>query len=244
MDEDILGFIALEILAALSYCKAKNIIHRDVKPKNILLNRKGEVKLCDFGESRFLIDSLASTFVGTVDYWPPERFSDVDLPYDIRSDIWSFGITMLEIANGAYPFTNKDGKRSSHLHVPNTITTTNMYELIHRCLTENYSMNFCEFVYHCVLELDVRPKTYDALMKRPFYVEHMSKKKEESAYMISTLLTTLIDKISGDDKADTSGYVTAGKTLSEPIKSLSNITSESECDKVKMLAQSSQENKM
>jgi serine/threonine protein kinase len=145
-----------------------------------------------------ILDSLASTFVGTVAYWPPERFRDEYLQYDIRSDIWSFGITILEIANGAYPFTNKDGetiKMSSFLdsRFKKIIMSTNMYELIQMCLTENYSKNFCDFVYDCVLELDVRPKTYDALMKRPFYVEHMSKKKEKFASMISTLLTPLID---------------------------------------------------
>lgn len=52
--EKILGYIAVQILEALKFCKSKNFIHRDIKPKNILLNQEGEVKLCDFGESRIL----------------------------------------------------------------------------------------------------------------------------------------------------------------------------------------------
>ena len=103
---------------------------------------------------------------------------------------------MIEIAKGAYPFTNEDGKSiklSSSGKVQKAIMTTNMANLIQMCLTKNYSNNFCDFVYHCVLELDVRPKTYNTLMEKPFYVEHMSKKKEKSASMISELLSTLID---------------------------------------------------
>uniref|UniRef100_A0A914DPG3 mitogen-activated protein kinase kinase n=1 Tax=Acrobeloides nanus TaxID=290746 RepID=A0A914DPG3_9BILA len=52
--EAILSYIAIQVLEALGFCKANNFIHRDVNPKNILLNTKGEVKLCDFGEARIL----------------------------------------------------------------------------------------------------------------------------------------------------------------------------------------------
>lgn len=52
--EKILGFITVKVLDALAYCKKLNIIHRDVKPDNILLNLNGSIKLCDFGESRYL----------------------------------------------------------------------------------------------------------------------------------------------------------------------------------------------
>uniref|UniRef100_A0A914CZQ4 mitogen-activated protein kinase kinase n=1 Tax=Acrobeloides nanus TaxID=290746 RepID=A0A914CZQ4_9BILA len=73
--EAILGYIAVQVLEALGFCNANNFIHCDVNPKNILLNTKGEVKLCVFGEARILKESLASTYVGTIEYWPPERRS-------------------------------------------------------------------------------------------------------------------------------------------------------------------------
>jgi serine/threonine protein kinase len=68
----------------------------------------GEIKLCDFGESRILDNSLASTNVGTTAYWPPERFSHGLFKYDIRADVWSLGITVLEVILGKLPYVFND----------------------------------------------------------------------------------------------------------------------------------------
>jgi serine/threonine protein kinase len=62
--EELLGYIVVALLKALVACKSQKIIYRDVKPDNILLNRNGEIKLCDFGESRILNESLASSLAG------------------------------------------------------------------------------------------------------------------------------------------------------------------------------------
>lgn len=79
-------------------------IHRDIKPANILINSKGEVKLTDFGISKELEESnqFAHTFVGTVTYMSPERIEGKR--YNHLSDIWSFGMVILEMATGSYPY--------------------------------------------------------------------------------------------------------------------------------------------
>lgn len=67
--EPILGKITLAVLKGLSYLRDKHaIMHRDVKPSNILVNSSGEIKICDFGVSGQLIDSMANSFVGTRSY--------------------------------------------------------------------------------------------------------------------------------------------------------------------------------
>ncbi|KAJ1532197.1 hypothetical protein ONE63_000817 [Megalurothrips usitatus] len=105
--EPILGSITLAVLKGLSYLRDKHaIMHRDVKPSNILVNSAGEIKICDFGVSGQLIDSMANSFVGTRSYMAPERLQGTH--YSVQSDIWSLGLSLVEMAIGMYPIPPPD----------------------------------------------------------------------------------------------------------------------------------------
>ncbi|KAI9357800.1 kinase-like domain-containing protein [Pilaira anomala] len=100
---DVLKRIAYAIVDGLIYLYDEHrIIHRDLKPSNVLVNSQGQIKLCDFGVSGQLINSVADTFVGTSSYMSPERI--MGSPYSVKSDVWSLGITLMELALGRFPF--------------------------------------------------------------------------------------------------------------------------------------------
>ncbi|KAK5133490.1 hypothetical protein LTR08_007627 [Meristemomyces frigidus] len=107
---DILGKIAEAVLGGLKYLYlAHKIMHRDIKPANVLLNSRGQIKLCDFGVSSELENSVADTFVGTGTYMAPERIQGS--PYTVKSDVWSVGLTLMELAVGKFPFSvENDGE--------------------------------------------------------------------------------------------------------------------------------------
>ncbi|KAF4550656.1 Protein kinase domain-containing protein 15 [Elsinoe fawcettii] len=113
--ENVLRKITLATTKGLKSLKDEhNIIHRDVKPTNILCNTNGAVKICDFGVSGNLVASIAKTNIGCQSYMAPERISSGGVAqaganpgggtYSVQSDIWSLGLTIIECAMGRYPY--------------------------------------------------------------------------------------------------------------------------------------------
>ncbi|XP_064871754.1 dual specificity mitogen-activated protein kinase kinase 5-like [Oncorhynchus nerka] len=98
--EHVLGRISVAVVKGLTYLWSLKILHRDVKPSNMLVNTRGQVKLCDFGVSTQLVNSIAKTYVGTNAYMAPERISGEQ--YGIHSDVWSVGISFMESAVCSY----------------------------------------------------------------------------------------------------------------------------------------------
>ena len=100
--EDILGQLTVGIVKGLQYLWTLKIMHRDLKPSNILVNSQGFVKLCDFGVSVQLINSIARTYIGTSAYMAPERLKGEN--YRMRAEIWSLGVLMFELVSGCFPY--------------------------------------------------------------------------------------------------------------------------------------------
>lgn len=112
--ENILRKVTLSTVMGLKALKDEhNIIHRDVKPTNILVNSRGQIKICDFGVSGNLVASIAKTNIGCQSYMAPERIAGGGMQqsgapsagtYSVQSDIWSLGLSIIECAMGRYPY--------------------------------------------------------------------------------------------------------------------------------------------
>lgn len=201
--EPVLAKIAIATISALNYLKTNlSVIHRDVKPSNILIDRKGNIKLCDFGISGQLVDSIAKSHdAGCRPYMAPERIhpSLSINGYDIRSDIWSFGITMVELSTGQFPYPvwnsvfeqlscvlNGDPPSLPERLPPNYTSFSHQGNNAEVRNTE-FSPEYRDFIYQC-LQKDVhsRPK-YQALMTHAFYIRFASQEVDVSNYFCQVL---------------------------------------------------------
>ena len=106
MSEMFIASVAYQILWGLSYLHHEKILHRDIKPGNVLIHSSGAVKLCDFGLASLSDQSLQTTVVGTTRYMAPERLRAK--PYGRSSDIWSFGLVLLECFTREHPWKESD----------------------------------------------------------------------------------------------------------------------------------------
>lgn len=136
--ENLLALILMQILEGLKTLHLNNVVHRDVKLGNILVNSRGFVKVTDFGISKHLGDPLTmcDTFVGTATHMSPERAEGGD--YGFSADIWSLGLCVYELASGIYPY----GRVASFLgHLHNLCSTPEP-----RLSADKFSRELCYFV--------------------------------------------------------------------------------------------------
>ncbi|CAL4068053.1 unnamed protein product, partial [Meganyctiphanes norvegica] len=177
---DIIRRYFFQTLKALHYLKEEHgVIHRDVKPSNILLDERGNIKLCDFGISGRLVDSKAKTrSAGCAAYMAPERIDPPDPTrpdYDIRADVWSLGITLVELATGHFPY--KDCRND--FEVLTKVLQDDPPVLPH---DKKFSLEFCQFVNDCLIKnYQMRPK-YKKLLGYTFIKQFESKKVDVSAW--------------------------------------------------------------
>jgi len=168
--EPILGKIALYVVKALQYLKREHgVMHRDIKPSNILLDERGNVKLCDFGISGRLVDSKAKTKgAGCAAYMAPERVEPPDPlhpDYDVRADVWSLGISLVELATGHFPYPGCRNEFEVLMKIINEPAP-------HLPFNQGFSDEFQSFVNACLQkDLKYRPK-FEKLLEHPFLVRY------------------------------------------------------------------------
>jgi len=196
------------VVKGLAYLKEEfNILHRDVKPSNMLVNSQGEIKLCDFGVSGMLIDSMANSMVGTRSYMAPERLTG--MKYTIQSDIWSVGLSLVELAVGRYPiplptkqeYARKFGVRPEDVLIDKSVEpedggakdddgtstkTMAIFELLEHIVKGPAPMlprkilsdQFVDFVGKCLKKNMTERANHTILMNDPFFKRHEELSKD------------------------------------------------------------------
>ncbi|XP_075426920.1 TRAF2 and NCK-interacting protein kinase isoform X13 [Ascaphus truei] len=164
LKEEWIAYICREILRGLSHLHQHKVIHRDIKGQNVLLTENAEVKLVDFGVSAQLDRTVGrrNTFIGTPYWMAPEVIAcdeNPDATYDFKSDLWSLGITAIEMAEGAPPLCDMHPMRALFLIPRNPAP---------RLKSKKWSKKFQSFIESCLVKNHSQRPSTEQLMKHPF----------------------------------------------------------------------------
>uniref|UniRef100_A0A3B3QC18 non-specific serine/threonine protein kinase n=1 Tax=Paramormyrops kingsleyae TaxID=1676925 RepID=A0A3B3QC18_9TELE len=173
LKEEWTAYICREILRGLTHLHHHKVIHRDIKGQNVLLTENAEVKLVDFGVSAQLDRTVGrrNTFIGTPYWMAPEVIACDENPeatYDFKSDLWSLGITAIEMAEGAPPLCDMHPMRALFLIPRNSPP---------RLKSKKWSKKFQSFVDSCLVKNHGQRPSTEQLLKHPFIREQTNERQ-------------------------------------------------------------------